>query len=83
MIREIRGAKCRNYSRYTCFKYCPIDEKVCRFCYPWPENANSSVTDVVILKDRDKKNRVRIRLIPEMNNGNVDATFVSSCIWPH
>ena len=65
---------------FTCFKYCPIDEKICRFCFPWPENKNSSATDVIILKDRDKKSRVRIRLIPERNNGNVNATFVSPLI---
>ena len=65
---------------FTCFKYCPIDEKICRFCFPWPENINSSATDVIILKDRDKKSRVRIRLIPERNNGNVNATFVSPLI---
>ena len=65
---------------FTCFKYCPDDEKVCRFCFPWSENVNSSTSDVVILKDRDKKNRVRIRLIPERNNGNLNATFVSPLI---
>ena len=65
---------------FTCFKYCPAEGKVCRFCFPWPENDKSSATDVVILKDRDKKNRVRIRLIPERNNGNVNATFVSPLI---
>ena len=65
---------------FTCFKYCKDANNVCRFCFPWPQNENSSRTDVTILKDRDKKHRVRVRLIPERNNGNINSTYTSPLI---
>ena len=65
---------------FTCFKYCKDNEQICRFCFPWPEGQHSSSIDVTILKDRDKKQRVRLRVIPERNNAHVNATFFSPII---
>ena len=56
------------------------NENICRYCFPWPEGQNGSSTDVTILKDRDKKQRVRLRVIPERNNAHVNATFYSPLI---
>lgn len=64
----------------TCFKYCKDFNMACRFCFPWAKDINSSATDVTILKDRDKKHRVRLRIIPERNNANLNSTFVSPLI---
>jgi hypothetical protein len=64
----------------TCFKYRRDRNLICRFCFPWEKDVNSSATDVTILKDRDKKQRVRLRIIPERNNANLNSTFVSPLI---
>ena len=55
---------------FTCFKYITYGENVCRFHFPWEEGKLSSSTDITILTDRDKKKRVRLRLIPERNNAH-------------
>lgn len=65
---------------FTCFKYCKDSENVCRFCFPWQQNVNSMEDDVTLLTDRDKKGRVRVRVIPERNNANINSTFVSPLI---
>ena len=65
---------------FTCFKYCKDAQNICRFCFPWPENVNSSVNDVTFVMDRDKKERVRLRVIPERNNANINSTFTSPLI---
>lgn len=64
----------------TCFKYCKDGKNICRFCFPWKQNGSSNSDDVTILKDRDKKHRVRVRLIPQRNNGNINQTYISPLI---
>ena len=80
LARRLQLAKQMHNCCFTCFKYCKDNENICRFCFPWPEGQNSSSTDVTILKDRDKKQRVRLRVIPERNNAHVNATFYSPLI---
>lgn len=65
---------------FTCFKYCVGDDNVCRFCFPWLKDKVASSTDVAIVKDIDKKKRVRLRVIPQRNNANINATFKSPLI---
>lgn len=62
---------------FTCFKYCKDADNICRFCFPWPQNENSAANDVMIVKDRDKKHRVRLRIIPERDNAHLNPTFHS------
>lgn len=62
---------------FTCFKYCKDANNICRFCFPWPKNENSLSNDVTILKDRDKKHRIRLRIIPERDNAHLNPTFYS------
>lgn len=75
--RRLQLANQIHFCCFTCFKYCMDDEQICRFCFPWNEGQGSSATDVTILKDRDKRLRVRLRLIPERNNAHLNATFFS------
>ena len=65
---------------FTCFKYCIGDDNICRFCFPWEKDKIASSSDVVIVKDKDKKHRVRLRVIPQRNNANINATFLSPLI---
>lgn len=65
---------------FTCFKYCIGPDKICRFCFPWTEGEKSNNNDVTILKDRDKKQRVRLRIIPMRNNAHINPSFVSPLI---
>jgi hypothetical protein len=65
---------------FTCFKYCMDENKICRFCFPWPKDVNSSSTDVIVVKDRDKKHRVRLKVVPQRTNANLNPTFQSPLI---
>ena len=57
----------------TCWKYNVDNEKVCRFKFPWIERENTD--SVMITSERDKKNRVRINVLPPRNNGFINATL--------
>jgi hypothetical protein len=63
---------------FTCFKYCKDANNICRFSFPWPKLLENSCTnEVTIVKDRDRKQRVRLRIIPERNNAHLNQTFQS------
>ena len=57
----------------TCWKYNIDNAKVCRFRFPSIERENAE--NVVITSERDKKQRIRIDVLPPRNNGFLNATF--------
>lgn len=58
---------------FTCFKYCHTHLKVCRFGFPWV--SSGCVFEPIIVKDRDRKSRVRIQVLPERNNAYLNGTI--------
>ena len=60
---------------FTCFKYCFKHDNVCRFGFPWV--INGCVFEPIIRRDRDKKSRVRVSVLPQRNNSNINGTLFS------
>ena len=60
---------------FTCFKYCFKHEQVCRFGFPW--SSENCSFEPIIRKDRDKKSRVRITVLPQRNNANLNGTLLN------
>lgn len=58
---------------FTCFKYCSKHDAVCRFGFPWI--SSECVFEPIIRKDRDKKSRIRISVLPQRNNANLNGTL--------
>ena len=58
---------------FTCFKYCFKHLEVCRFGFPWV--SSGCIFEPIIVKDRDKKSRIRIQVLPERNNANLNGTI--------
>ena len=58
---------------FTCFKYCYKHDQMCRFGFPW--KSEECILEPIIRKDRDKKNRIRISVLPERNNANLNGTI--------
>jgi hypothetical protein len=56
----------------TCFKYCYGQEKVCRFGFPKPRD--ETLLEPCIRKGRDKKSRIRIDVLPQRNNANLNGS---------
>jgi hypothetical protein len=56
----------------TCYKYCSGQQKICRFGFPKPPD--DTMLEPCIRKDRDKKNRIRINVLPQRNNANLNGT---------
>jgi hypothetical protein len=63
---------------FTCFKYCFKHDHVCRFGFPWV--SNGCVFEPIIRRDRDKKCRVRVSVLPQRNNSNLNGTLFSPLI---
>ena len=63
---------------FTCFKYCYRHDKVCRFGFPW--TSQDCVFGPLIVKDRDKKSRVRVSVLPQRNNAYLNGTCFNSLI---
>lgn len=62
---------------FTCWKYAKGGDKICRFHFPWPEQDMSLRNDSRIVSDRDAKHRVRVRVLPERNNGHINNCYSS------
>ena len=60
---------------FTCYKYCRKHDKVCRFGFPW--TSKDCLFGPLIVKDRDKKSRVRVSVLPQRNNAYINATCFS------
>jgi hypothetical protein len=58
---------------FTCFKYCFNHQEVCRFGFPWCSEA--CIFEPMIRKDRDKKSRIRISVLPQRNNAHLNGTL--------
>ena len=58
---------------FTCFKYCSKHDQVCRFGFPWL--SKDCTFGPIILKDRDKKSRVKINVLPQRNNAHINTTL--------
>lgn len=58
---------------FTCFKYCYQHDQVCRFGFPWV--ANGCVYEPIVRRDRDRKSRVRVSVLPQRNNSNINGTL--------
>jgi hypothetical protein len=58
---------------FTCFKYCFKHREICRFGFPWCSEV--CVFEPIIRKDRDKKSRIRITVLPQRNNANLNGTL--------
>ena len=63
---------------FTCFKYCHRHDKVCRFGFPW--TSQDCMFSPLIVKDRDKKSRVRISVQPQRNNAHLNGTCFNPLI---
>ena len=63
---------------FTCFKYCHKHDKVCRFGFPW--TSMECFFGPVIVKDRDKKSRVRVSVLPQRNNAYINGTCFAPLI---
>ena len=58
---------------FTCFKYCHKHEKICRFGYPWV--SQDCLFGPIIVKNRDKRSRIKISVLPQRNNAYVNCTL--------
>ena len=58
---------------FTCYKYCSKHDQVCRFGFPWL--SKECIFGPLIVRDRDKKNRVKINVLPQRNNAYVNTTL--------
>ena len=58
---------------FTCFKYCYAHNQVCRFGFPWV--SDGCIHEPIIRRDRDKKSRVRVTVLPERNNSYLNGTL--------
>jgi hypothetical protein len=56
----------------TCYKYCYGLEKLCRFGFPKP--SDETLLEPCIRKERDKKSRIKINVLPQRNNANLNGT---------
>jgi hypothetical protein len=56
----------------TCYKYCYGQQKTCRFGFP--KQSDETLLQPCIQKERDKKNRIRINVLPQRNNANLNGT---------
>jgi hypothetical protein len=63
---------------FTCFKYCFAHNQVCRFGFPWV--TDGCIFEPIIRRDRDKKSRIRVSVIPERNNAYLNGTLHSPLI---
>lgn len=60
--------KCRN----SCFKYCKTGEiKKCRYEFVQVQR-DGNAYHAVVVEDRDRRNRVRVKVRPPRNNGNLN-----------
>jgi hypothetical protein len=62
----------------TCFKYCSAHDQICRFGFPW--TSRSCEFEPIIRKDRDKKSRIRVTVLPQRNNANLNGTLYDPLI---
>lgn len=63
--RQYRGLQIGNQFHdccSTCYKYCFGQDKTCRFGFPKPYD--DTLLEPCIRKERDKKNRIRINVLP-------------------
>ena len=60
---------------FTCFKYCYAHNQVCRFGFPWV--TDGCIYEPIIRRDRDKKSRVRVSVLPQRNNSYLNGTLHS------
>jgi hypothetical protein len=72
--RRIQLANQMHTCCFTCWKYC--SDCICRFGFPFTQNENNSENDSCIQTDRDRKSRVRTRVNPMRNNGNINVTYL-------
>ena len=63
---------------FTCFKYCRRHDRVCRFGFPW--TSKECLFGPMIVKDRDKKSRVRVSVLPQRNNAYLNGTCFNPLI---
>ena len=63
---------------FTCFKYCFAHNQVCRFGFPWV--SEGCIYEPIIRRDRDKKSRIRVSVLPQRNNANLNGTLHSALI---
>lgn len=72
LYRRLQIANQFHSCRESCWKYCQRGQpKICRFGYskePIPENQESAV----IVREKDGRNRLRIKVQPQRNNGNIN-----------
>ena len=73
--RRIQVANQFHRCCFTCFKYCHKHDEVCRFGFPWV--TDGCTFEPIIRKDRDKKCRIRIQVLPERNNANLNGSIFS------
>ena len=73
LYRELQIANQCHRCCFTCFKYCSKHDHVCRFGFPWI--SKDCIFGPVILKNRDKKNRVKINVLPQRNNAYINTTL--------
>jgi hypothetical protein len=67
--RQYRGLQIGNQFHdccSTCYKYCQDQERTCRFGFPKP--SDDTLLAPCIRKERDKKNRIRINVLPQTLN---------------
>jgi len=64
---------------FTCFKYeKKHGRKRCRFHFPFAYCEECNETHIV--RDTDKRNRPRIRVLPKRNNGNLNTCWLSPLV---
>jgi hypothetical protein len=63
---------------HTCFKYYSTHDQICRFGFPW--TSRSCEFEPIIRKDTDKKSRIRVTVLPQRNNANLNGTLYDPLI---
>ena len=76
--RRLQIANQLHSCRTSCFKYCkPCEKQVCRYEFEQIQRVGNN-EHAIIVKDRDRRQRVRVKVHPPRNNGNLN----TSCRHP-
>lgn len=77
VYRRLQLANQMHLCRKSCTKYCKPGQRVrCRYDFPRKPLVGND-TGPVIVKDKDKRNRPRVKVHPTRNNANINTCFTS------
>lgn len=72
LYRRLQLANQMHRCRKSCYKYCRKNQFICRYDFP-REPVDGNETRAVIVEDRDRRSRIRTRVLPPRNNANLNS----------